>query len=89
MDFMRSKSVLPSPNVLDIFKAVGLKDASSHSGRGTYIKPLANKGVGVRLVATLAGHSQIINTQSYINVNAEQLTAAVELLSIFLQLNRN
>ena len=65
---------------LDIYKAVGLKDASSHSGRRTYITRLANKGVGVRLLAALAGHSHISTTQRYIDVNAEQLTAAVELL---------
>ena len=65
---------------LDIYKAVGLKDASSHSGRRTYITRLANKGVGVRLLAELAGHSQISTTQRYIDVNAEQLSAAVELL---------
>ena len=65
---------------LDIYKAVGLKDASSHSGRRTYITKLANKGVGVRLLAELAGHSHISTTQRYIDVNAEQLTAAVELL---------
>ena len=65
---------------LDIYKAVGLKDASSHSGRRTYITRLANKGVGVRLLAELAGHSHISTTQRYIDVNAEQLSAAVELL---------
>ena len=65
---------------LDIYKAVGFKDASSHSGRRTYITRLANKGVGVRLLAELAGHSHISTTQRYIDVNAEQLTAAVELL---------
>jgi site-specific recombinase XerD len=42
--------------------------------------PLANKGVGVRLLAALAGHSHISTTQRYIDVNAEQLSAAVELL---------
>jgi site-specific recombinase XerD len=68
------------PSSLDIYKAVGLKDASSHSGRRTYITRLANKGVGVRLLAALAGHSHISTTQRYIDVNAEQLSAAVELL---------
>ncbi|MDO7622167.1 MAG: site-specific integrase [Loktanella sp.] len=65
---------------LDIYKAVGLKDASSHSGRRTYITRLANKGVGVRLLAELAGHSHISTTQRYIDVNADQLSSAVELL---------
>jgi integrase/recombinase XerD len=65
---------------LDIYKAVGLKDASSHSGRRTYITRLANKGVGVRLLAALAGHSHISTTQRYIDVNAEQLASVVELL---------
>jgi integrase/recombinase XerD len=65
---------------LDIYKACGLKDASSHSGRRTYITRLANKGVGVRLLAALAGHSHISTTQRYIDVNADQLASAVELL---------
>ena len=65
---------------LDIYKACGLIDASSHSGRRTYITKLANKGVGVRLLAELAGHSHISTTQRYIDVNAEQLKEAVELL---------
>ena len=65
---------------LDIYKAIGLKDASSHSGRRTYITRLANKGVGVRLLAALAGHSHISTTQRYIDVNADQMRDAVELL---------
>jgi len=65
---------------LEIYKVVGLKDASSHSGRRTYISRLANKGVGVRLLAELGGHSHISTTQRYIDVNAEQLSEAVELL---------
>ena len=65
---------------LDIYKACGLKDASSHSGRRTYITRLANKGVGVRLLAELARHSHISTTQRYIDVNSDQLTQAIELL---------
>ena len=65
---------------LDIYKACGLKGASSHSERRTYITQLANKGVGVRLLAELAGHSHISTTQRYIDVNGYQLSQAVELL---------
>jgi integrase/recombinase XerD len=64
----------------DIYRAVGLKDASSHSGRRTYITRLANKGVGVRVLAALAGHASIQVTQRYIDVNSDQMASAVELL---------
>ena len=65
---------------LNIYKQCGLIDASSHSGRRTFITRLANKGVGVRTLAALAGHSSIQTTQRYIDVNDEQLANAVELL---------
>ena len=74
-----------SPNTmcqlfLDIYKACGFKDAPSHSGRRTYITRLANKGVSVRLLAALAGHAHISTTQRYIDVNADQMKEAGELL---------
>ena len=65
---------------LNIYKQCGLIDASSHSGRRTFITRLANKGVGVRTLAALAGHSSIQTTQRYIDVNDAQLASAVELL---------
>jgi integrase/recombinase XerD len=65
---------------LEIYKACGFKAASSHSGRHTYITRLANKGVGVRLLVKLAGHDHISTTQRYIDVNAEHIANAVELL---------
>jgi integrase/recombinase XerD len=65
---------------LNIYKACGLSTASSHSGRRTFITRLANKGVGVRVLAELAGHSSISVTQRYIDVNDEQLAQAVELV---------
>jgi len=65
---------------LNIYKQCGLSDASSHSGRRTFITRLANKGVGVRVLAALAGHSSIQTTQRYIDVNDAQLANAVELV---------
>lgn len=65
---------------LDIYAHCGLSGASSHSGRRSFITRLANKGINVRLLAALAGHSNIQVTQRYIDVNPDQLSAAVELL---------
>ena len=65
---------------LNIYKACGLRDASSHSGRRTFITRLASKGVSVRVLAELAGHRSIQTTQRYIDVNAEQMIEAVELV---------
>ncbi len=65
---------------LNIYRACGLSNASSHSGRRTFITRLANAGVGVRVLAALAGHSSITTTQRYIDVNDTQLANAVELL---------
>ncbi|MDC1521636.1 tyrosine-type recombinase/integrase, partial [Planktomarina temperata] len=52
-----------------IIKDCGLKGATSHSGRRTYITKLANAGINVRLLAELAGHKHISTTQRYIDVN--------------------
>ena len=65
--------------LLRIYDAAGIADATSHSGRRTFITNLAAKGIGVRVLAELAAHSSIATTQRYIDVNDEQLRAAVEL----------
>ena len=65
---------------LEIYTATGIAGASSHSGRRTFITRLANRGVGVRQLAALAGHANISTTQRYIDVNSDQLASAVELL---------
>ena len=64
---------------LNIYKDCGIKGASSHSGRRTFITNLASKSVSVRVLAILAGHSSIATTQRYIDVNDQQLRNAVEL----------
>ena len=52
-----------------IYRAVGFENASSHSGRRTFITELVSKGVSLRVWAELAGHSSIQTTQRYIEVN--------------------
>ena len=82
--FQSQKGAAFSPNtmcqlLLHIYDAAGIADATSHSGRRTFITNLAAKGIGVRVLAELAAHSSIATTQRYIDVNDEQLRAAVEL----------
>jgi len=74
-----------SPNGLcvwfhQLYKNVGISGGSSHSGRRFFITTLANKGIGVRILASLAGHRSIAVTQRYIDVNDEQKRQAVELI---------
>jgi integrase/recombinase XerD len=64
---------------LNIYSECGLKGASSHSGRRTFITNLANQSISVRVLAVLAGHSSISTTQRYIDCNDQQLRNAVEL----------
>lgn len=63
-----------------LYKRAGLEGASSHSGRRTFITNLAAKGVGVRVLASLAGHRSIATTQAYIDVNDDQKRRAVDLI---------
>ena len=65
---------------LQMYRKAGLQGASSHSGRRTFITALANKGVGVRVLMSLAGHRNISTTQHYIDVNDAMKRAAVELI---------
>jgi len=65
---------------LTMYKRAGIENASSHSGRRTFITQLANKGVTVRVLASLEGHRLIATTQRYIDVNDEMKRSAVELI---------
>jgi integrase/recombinase XerD len=62
-----------------LYRRAGVTGASSHSGSRTFITTLANKGVSVRLLASLAGHRSIATTQQYIDVNDDLKRRAVEL----------
>ncbi len=63
-----------------LYHAVGIEGASSHSGRRSFITNLASKGVGVRVLMSLAGHRNIATTQRYIDCNDNQKRAAVEMV---------
>ncbi len=63
-----------------LYKQAGIDGASSHSGRRTFITTLANKGVGVRVLMSLAGHRNISTTQAYIDINDGMKRKAVELI---------
>jgi integrase/recombinase XerD len=63
-----------------MFRRAGIPGASSHSMRRTFITTLANKGIGVRVLASLAGHRSITVTQRYIDVNDDMKRRAVELV---------
>ena len=64
---------------LNIYKECGIEGASSHSGRRSLLTKLSTSGISVRVLAEIAGHSSISVTQKYIDVNDEQMRAAVEL----------
>jgi len=63
-----------------LFKQCGIEGASSHSPRRTFITNLAEKGVSVRVLQSLAGHRNISTTQVYIDVNDAMKRRAVELV---------
>ena len=60
------------------FAEAGLVGATSHSGRRNFITSLSNKSISIKVISTLARHSDVSVTSRYISVNDEQLRAAVE-----------
>ena len=63
-----------------IYRGAGISGATSHSGRRTGLTNLAERGVGVRTLMALAGHSNMATTQGYIDLRPAMLKAAVELV---------
>ncbi|MCE2688704.1 MAG: tyrosine-type recombinase/integrase [bacterium] len=63
-----------------LYKGAGVRGASSHSGRKTFLTSLSSQGISVFVLAELAGHRSIATTQRYITVNDDMKRRAVELV---------
>ena len=56
-----------------IYAETGIAGASSHSGRRTLITRLAERGVDLKAIAQIAGHTSIQTTAVYVEVNPTRL----------------
>ena len=65
----------------ELYRAAGISNASSHSGRRSFITKLAHSGVSTAVIRELARHQNLATTQRYIDVSTDKLRGAVELVS--------
>lgn len=65
----------------ELYRAAGISNASSHSGRRCFITKLAHSGVSTAVIRELARHQNLATTQRYIDVSTDKLRGAVELVS--------
>lgn len=79
MDTVTLNIIAILSNISGIHKSALTMDMS-HSGRRTGLTNLAERGVGVRTLMALAGHSNMATTQRYIDLRPAMLKAAVELV---------
>lgn len=78
--FRSQKSSSFSPNSFQqlfhrmcIYQEAKIQGASSHSGRRTFATTLIEKGVDIKAVSTLMGHSSIVMTAQYVEDNPMRL----------------
>lgn len=65
-----------------IYRAAGLDQASSHSGRRTFATSLIERGVDIKAVSTLMGHSTVSMTARYVDDNPIRLRRICEEVNI-------
>jgi integrase/recombinase XerD len=64
----------------ELYKAAAIPNASSHSGRRSFITRLAHNGVSTAVIRELARHQNLATTQRYIDVSTDKLRGAVEMI---------
>ena len=63
-----------------LYRGAGIYGGSSHSGRRTALSSMADKAINIKIIATIAGHSDIRTTSRYLSVTDRQLRNAIELV---------
>lgn len=81
--FRSQKGGAFSPNTMQMlfkkmFLAAGLDGASSHSGRRTFATSLIERGVDIKAVSSLMGHSTVAMTAHYVQENPIRLRRICE-----------
>ena len=76
--FLSNKGSRFSPNSLQqvfkrLYRRAGIDGASSHSGRRTFATRLIEKGIDIKAVSRLMGHSTIAMTAEYVEDNPARL----------------
>ena len=72
-----------SPNTMQMlfkrmYRTAGLDQASSHSGRRTFATSLIERGVDIKAVSSLMGHSTVAMTARYVDDNPIRLRRVCE-----------
>ena len=81
--FKSQKGGAFSPNTMQMlfkkmFVAAGIDGASSHSGRRTFATSLIERGVDIKAVSSLMGHSTVAMTAHYVEDNPIRLRKICE-----------
>jgi len=61
-----------------LYAEAGIAGASSHSGRRTLITRLAERGVDLKAIAEIAGHTSIRTTAMYVEANPRRLARILQ-----------
>ena len=64
----------------DAFKRVQISGASSHSGRRTSLSEMHAKGIPLRVLQEISGHSDLASLQRYLEVSDEDIEEAINIL---------
>ena len=82
--FRTQRGTFSSQTIQNLFRHLyhlaNIPNASSHSGRRTFITNLSEKGISTRVIQELARHSSMVTTQRYIDVSDDKLKNAVDLI---------